>query len=324
MGTTHKKLMARLIQKKAKAGPMSLRQFYEKRDKVLILRSNGGLGDILVHRMMFEDFKRIHPGCHLTFACPQIYHEAVRDHPYLDEVLDCEKVDASAYLASYNTTSACCRHEIKMSPFSGKNRSDVWANHCGVELQHHNMHINLESAIKDQSKRTVEAHRDRQGPSILVSPISAMVGKNLRGSQLEGVINGLRDRGFYVYATHTTPIPECTNLRVPVMSGNIRQWMGYVYAADYVLSVDTATFHFAGGIGKPLTGIYTFCDGKVYGKYYDFILVQKHRDDGNWDCGPCYNWPDCPKTKHHLKPCLTELTPKMILDGVDKMIAKWP
>ena len=145
----------------------------------------------------------------------------------------------------------------------------------------------------------------------------------MREKLLEDVIKGLWDRGLYVFATHTTPIPECAKLKVPVMAGNIRQWMGYVYAADYVLSVDSAAFHFAGGIKKPLVGVFTFCDGKVYGKYYDFTLVQKHRDNGNWDCGPCYNWPDCPKSADSLKPCLTELTSEMILDGVDKMLSKY-
>jgi len=44
----------------------------------------------------------------------------------------------------------------------------------------------------------------------------------------------------------------------------------------------------AGGLGKPLCGIFTFADGKIYGKHYDFVLVQKHRDNGNWNCGSCF------------------------------------
>ena len=73
-----------------------------------------------------------------------------------------------------------------------------------------------------------------------------------------------------------------------------------------------------------MTGIFTFANGKTYGKYYDFILVQKHMDDGNWDCGPCYNYRICPKTQKELKPCLTELTEKEIKEGINKMFKKWP
>jgi ADP-heptose:LPS heptosyltransferase len=97
-----------------------------------------------------------------------------------------------------------------------------------------------------------------------------------------------------------------------------------IEAADYVVSVDSAAFHCAGGLGKPLTGIFTYCDGKVYGKYYDFVLVQKHRDNGDWPCGPCFHWPSCPKSKEMLKPCLTELTPDILADGLERMFQKWP
>jgi hypothetical protein len=80
----------------------------------------------------------------------------------------------------------------------------------------------------------------------------------------------------------------------------------------------------AGELKKPLVGVFTFADGKVYGRYYDFVLVQKHRDNGDWDCGPCYNWGNCTKTEKVPKPCLTEITAEMIIEGVDKMFDKWP
>lgn len=34
---------------------IGLRDFYNKRNKILVQRSCGGLGDIPMHRMMFED-----------------------------------------------------------------------------------------------------------------------------------------------------------------------------------------------------------------------------------------------------------------------------
>jgi hypothetical protein len=78
-------------------------------------------------------------------------------------------------------------------------------------------------------------------------------------------------------------------------------------------------------MGKPLVGVFTFADGTVYGRYFDFVLVQKHRNnDPEWTCGPCYNWGACPKTKSNPKPCLTEITVEMLLEGVDKMLEKWP
>jgi ADP-heptose:LPS heptosyltransferase len=320
-----KKLSSRFTKIKKRKTDYTLREFYEKRGTVLIFRAVGGLGDILVHRMIFEDIKALIPDGNLVFACPRKFHEAVRDHPCIDELVDSETVDTNQYIIMHNTSNACCRYEVTISPLSDKNRSDIWANHCGVRLKHHNMHIKLEDEIIEETKQEIEAVRNSDGPRVLFTPISAMYNKNLTKSQVTEVISGLRRRGLFVYSSHTIPIPALERLQVPVLSSSIRKWMGYVYNADYVVTVDTSTFHMAGGIGKPQTAVFAFTDGKVYGRYYkNWTLVQKHRDDGNWPCGPCYNWPDCPKTKNNPKPCLLEITPTMILAGIDKMLKSHP
>lgn len=318
--------MANIWAPKKANEPLSIRKFHEKRNKVLIVREVGGLGDILMHRMMFEDFKKLHPDCQIVFACPSQYHDAVADHPFIDEIIPSKNVNIHDYIVSYNTTSACTRHEMRYAPFSKNHRSDIWANHCGVNLTNHDMHIRMSPEIVEYGKRMVETVKQgHEGPSVLLCPISAMVVKNLNQKQLSGTVENLRSKGLFVFSLHTTFIQDLEKLDVPVITKqSIPQWMGIINAADYVVSVDTSVFHFAGGIGKPLTGIFTFADGKVYGRYFKFSLVQKHRDDGNWSCGPCYNWSLCPKTDKIPKPCLTEITPEMIIKGMDEMFKMWP
>lgn len=293
---------------------------------MLIVRAVGGLGDIFMHRMMFEDFKRLSPEIELTFACPKAYHEAVSDHPFLDHVIDCHPIDKHDYMVSYNTTTACGRYEMRIAPLADKHRSDIWANHCGVDLKNHDMHIKLSEEEKSEGRALIEKFRNRSGPTVAICPISAMKIKDLLPHQLNGLISGLIDRGLAPFGLHTHPVLEFLQMDEPCLSGlKIRQWMSVINQADYVVSVDTAAFHCAGGMGKPLTGIFTFADGMVYGKYFDFFLVQKHRNtDPEWTCGPCYNWGQCPKTKDTLKPCLTDLTSCNILEQVDRMLAKWP
>lgn len=305
---------------------MSLREFHERRNKILVFRGVGGLGDIFMHRMMFEDFKRLMPDAELHFACPKYYHDAVVDHPFIDKLLDASEVDKQNYIAHYNTTTACGRAEMRLAPFSGPHRSDIWAAHCGLLLTKHNMHISMTEAEKADGKNIIESHRDRSGPSVVITPVSAMQNKNLLEHQIVGLVNGLRDRGLFPLGMHDGPMWNFIKNDFPATSTKkIRQWMSILHEADYVISVDTAAFHCAGGMGKPLVGIFTFADGKAYGKHFDFFLVQRHRDDDpSWTCGPCYNWGACPKTKDNPKPCLTEITSEMILNKVDMMLAKWP
>ncbi len=300
-----------------------LSDFYEKRNKILIVRRIGGLGDILMHRMMFKDFKRLIPDAEIHFACPRVYHDSLIDHPYIDKILDVSEVDKGNYIVHYDTTSACGRYEMKLAPFSGDNRSDIWANHCGVILTEHDMHITITNMEQKEGKELIEKHRDREGPAVVFCPVSAMYGKNLLPKQMDCIIKGLYERNCYVFGLHYHAIPHLVQRDVPTICGlSLRQWMSVINQADYVVSVDTSSFHCAGGMRKPLVGIFTFSDGFVYGKYYDFILVQKHRNNGDWDCGPCYNWGACPKTKGQPKPCLTEITEEMLLEALDKMLDK--
>ncbi len=318
--------MPRFVKKKniKVPAPLTLREFHEKRNRVLLVRETGGLGDMLIHRMIFEDFKKIMPDAELTLACRPIYFPVMENHPYIDRVVDCHKVEPLDWIVHYNTTSACTRYEIGMAPFSGLHRSDIWAQHCGVFLKNHNMHLTITEEMKEAGKRLVGEIWDGSKPKVLFCPISAMTVKDLLPHQIDPAVEHLRNKGCFVYSTHKCPIPELHKIGVPVIYKiPFIHWMGVVNEADYVVTVDTSHFHLAGELKKPLVGIFTFADGKVYGRYFDFMLVQKHRDDG-WDCGPCYNWANCPKTTAVPKPCLTEITAEMIIQGIDKMLEKWP
>lgn len=299
---------------------LSPKAFYEKRNRVLIVRNTGGLGDILMHRMMFEDFHDLMPDIKLDFACPKQYHDAVADHPFLNRVLDVETVNRQDYFVWYNTSTICGRYEMKISPKSDKHRSDIWANHCGVELKKHEMHFRLTEHELANAKDLLSSKRYCSGPIVLFSPISAMVDKNLSDVQIRDVICGLKERKCCVIGLHYSPILEFIKNDVPVICGiNLRQWMAVIQQSNYVISVDTSQFHCAGGMKKPTLGIFTFVNGSTYGKYYKKALIlQGPCPLGH--CG-CYDWGICPAKNASPKPCGSGITAEMILKKVDTMLA---
>lgn len=318
--------MPNIKKKKVKVQPpFSVKQFNDNRNKVLITRGTGGLGDILMHRMMFEDFKILSPDTKIVFACPPRYFESISDHPFVDEVVDCRDVDPHEYVVHYNTTTVCNRHEHALAPLSGPHRSDIWARHCGVKLTSHDMHLSFDDEMQEYAENSIADIRNREGPKVVLCPYSAMTAKNLQPNQQKIIIEELHRRGCFVFATHHRPMPEIEALDCPVLHNlSMKQWMAVVNASDYVVTVDSAGFHCGGGLNKPMLGIFSIVDGKVYGKYFDFILVQKHRDNGDWDCGPCYWWSCCPKSKGPVKPCMLELDQKLLLEGIDRLFEKWP
>lgn len=306
----------KLIEKK----PLSIKQFYEKRNKILFLHQMGGLGDVFIHRMMFEDVKSLIPEAYIVLACLPEYIDAAKNHPYIDEVVDSKTVNHNDYLICYNTcVTVADRYEYKTAPFCKEHRADIWGKYIGLELKNHNMHFNINTEYGLSKLKEVKKNCQ---PSIAFIPTSAMASKSLNSCQIKGILSKLKD--FNIFGINKKIIPEFTELNIPFFTGqSIPQWMSIIASADYVISVDTAAFHLAGGLGKPLTGIFAWSDGKIYGKYFDFILVQKHRDNGNWDCGPCFKFNSCPKMSGARKPCI-EFTVDEIYSGIEKMLEKWP
>ena len=317
--------MPKVLMRPKSTTHLTLRYFHEHRNEVLIFRNIGGLGDILMHRMIFEDLKSMNPEMKIIFACPYQFHDAIKDHPFIDEVIDSRNLNIHDFNLAYNTTNCCSRYEMGIAPLADKHRSDIWANHCGVELAHHNMHISLSETELAWGREQIEKIQTSDGPKVLFCPLSAMSSKNLMAGQIIDTVKELRKLNCFVYSSHFHPIEEFDKINVPVLYDlKIREWMSIIMAADYVLSVDTSTFHFAGGMGKPVTGVFTWADGYVYGKYYPTAtIVQFHRNThSEWTCGPCYAWPECPLTDAGLKPCLTKINAAMIMKGVKSMMNK--
>lgn len=303
--------------------PLSLKDFHAKKDQILIWHDKGGLGDVLMQRMMFDDFKSLFPNSELIFACLPEYISAVEDHPCISKVLDSRMINPNDYLACYNTcVSIADRYENNHAP-SLEHRSDIWAKFCGIELKNHDMRFRLDPILVKSTRKKLEALTKNSLPIILFSPTSKMATKTLLPWQIKVIVE--ETKNYNLVGLHKDEIPELTKLGIPgIYNISIKEWMCYLTAADYVISVDSAAFHMAGGLKKPLMGIFTFADGVVYGKHFNFVLVQKHRKNGNWDCGPCFKFAGCPKCKTMLKPCLTEISKEMLTDGIAQLFSKFP
>jgi ADP-heptose:LPS heptosyltransferase len=316
--------MPSLNKKVYKPKPLSIKEFHAKRNRVLIWHDKGGLGDVYMHRMVFEDFKNIMPEAEFVFACLPEYMDAASDHPYISEVIDSRTVNPQDYIAVYNTcVTIADRYENMRAPYCLDHRSDIWAKYCGVELKHHNMHIRLDPVIHERVRENLQKFKQDGKALIGFAPVSKMITKTLLPHQLEAIAEATKDHVLLAY--HKEELEALKKYGIKTISKiSLKELACYFQEMDYIISVDTAAFHLAGGLNKPLMGIFTFADGKAYGKHFDFILVQKHRDNGNWDCGPCFKFGDCPKCRKPQKPCLTELTKEELQEGVRKMFEKWP
>lgn len=318
--------MLKLIKKKPK-NPISLKDHYERRNRILIKRRGGGFGDILMQRMMFEDLSQAFPDIDASFTCPIHYLEMAKHHPFMNAI-SIETVNEDQFGAVYDISTACRVHETRYGGDNREHRSDIWAAYCGFRLDHHDMHLKPQQDMLTHCNKALKYHNRENKPTILLATKSTNdefgMNKSLTQGQITDLVNNLRSK-YFVFTTHNEKQAIYDQLGVEQFTNiHPQAWIALVAIADYVISVDSATFHVAGGLKKPLVGIFTHTDGKVYGKYYDFVLVQKHKDNGDWACGPCFNMGFCPKTADALKPCLTDLPAADILRGFSEAVLKWP
>ena len=236
-----------------------------------------------------------------------------KNNPYI-ETIDFDKINESEYGIIYDISTACRVHESKFGKFNTTHRSDIWARYCGLKLESHNMHLTSDKVnINNPSKK----------PIVLFSPFSTGDAfgnaKSLNNDQIREVVYQLKEIGYLIITINSERKVIFDELGVEQFIGlKVNDWIKTVNSVDYVITVDTANFHIAGGLKKPLVGIFTFTNGKIYGKYYDFILVQK-----KMDCSPCFNVSNCPKSEKAQKPCSTDLTASEIIQALDKAVKKW-
>jgi ADP-heptose:LPS heptosyltransferase len=312
-----------LIRKKNK-NQISLKEHYNRRNKVLIKRRTGGYGDILMSRMMFEDFSKTFPEIEFYFSCPKPYMNFAEDHPYV-KTKDINSIEEKDYGIIYDITTACRVQEMKLMDKNKEHRSDIWAKFCGMEIKNHNPHFKCDKNLTKICKEYFEKINPTKKPIVLFTPLSSSqdigIPKSLTEKQIFEVVEELKSKGYFVFSIHNEKIDIFEKMGVyQFVEIKTNLWAALVNYSDYVISIDTATFHLAGCLKKPLVGIFSFTDGKIYGKYYNFKLIQKHKDNGNWSCGPCYYFINCPKSKEIQKPCLTELKGEDIIKGFFEVV----
>jgi ADP-heptose:LPS heptosyltransferase len=307
--------------KKQPIKPITLREHYERKDSILIKRRVGGYGDILMQRMMFEDFSKNLPQLKFTYCCPEAYLPFASNHPFV-KTQPWEKTDERNYGAIYDISTACRVHESRHGIKNTEHRSDIWAKHCGVDLNNHKMHLATDEKIDNFCRQHLAEYNPHNFKTILLALKSTScefgIAKSMTDDQIKDLINELKKRDFFVFTVHNEFLEVYEKNNVPqFVHVDQEMWKSFVNVSDFVISVDTATFHLAGGLNKKLVGIFSFTNGKIYGKYYNFTLVQRHFDNGNWDCGPCYNMTDCPKSCELVKPCMTSLQTSEIIEALD-------
>lgn len=304
---------------------IGIKKYNIAKNKICILRKTGGYGDLLVARMMFQDIKQIDSELEITFAVPNIYKQVVQNHPFIDNVVDCTKINDEDFLALYNITNICSAYEALHGKNTNKNRSDIWADHIGIKLKNHNMFLPKYTEYEDKIKSYFKKQGYQEGQKIIAfAPNSAVPIRNLNDNIIKYILEKLYREDIFVFIINSLPLLNYSN--IPFCRGsNFNEAMALVDICDAVISTDTGTLHCACGYKKPTIGIFNYVNGQVVGKYYDnLIIIQKNQDnDKDWTCGPCNDYSKCPyEIQNQVLYCNKKITSEMLDIGLSKLFQK--
>lgn len=104
--------------------------------RICVIRSVGGIGDILMITPSLMELKRRFPKIHLSFGIDRhttngdIYYELLKNASFIDSLIDARYVQHNSFDHTIDMSAVCIGYERRDLP--PRNRIDIFADHLGL------------------------------------------------------------------------------------------------------------------------------------------------------------------------------------------------
>jgi len=298
--------------------PLAPKAFSRARDgeSLLVLRQQGGIGDILMQTMVWGNLRRQFPSSRLTYALPMQFHPLLEGNPYLDAVVTPAIAGRSRFDHVGDISQICGEVENVTRPCM-THRADIWGQHLGVVMETHELTYTIFPHEAAWAREYVALLRPK--PIVAIVPYSADKRKDLPDATTQAIIDGLVvGLGCEVVVLHHQPTQF---RRAHAVSDLSLRWLGaFLSVCDLVISVDTGPMHLAAALKRPTIALFGSEDGRVFTTYYPTVsLIQEFV----LECQPCwYRTPCLANDGHNSRPgdCLLRLTPERVLTMAEERL----
>jgi ADP-heptose:LPS heptosyltransferase len=256
---------------------------------ILIKRSIGGLGDILMAGPGLKALKEKYKDKQIHFAIPKQYMPVMENLPFVDRVLNIEEpINTKRYFAIMDISSPCARYEtarLTSGKEVEKNRIEIYAEAMGVRelLSTYVPIYNITSEEKQWAKTFLASQKlDKNKPIVCLQLKSAEEYRDYPEPKYQELFNLLIDKynvillgssrdNFYYGIIDACGFP-------------IRKWAAVLGECDYFISVDTGPLHVAAALNIPTIALFGPIDYRIRCKGYKNIIAIT----ANLDCVPCW------------------------------------
>jgi ADP-heptose:LPS heptosyltransferase len=236
------------------------------KSSICIIRSVGGIGDVLMITPALRELKLRYPKSKLTFAVDRHttsgdnYYELVKNAPFIDHIIDARDVVHANYRHTTDISAVCIPYErVGLPPV---NRIDLFANYLGMaSLKDKRPFYRVEPSEKAQALDLVG---DKTGKLIFIS-VGSMEGKRCWSQGLNDkwpeLVSSLSQRipgvRFIVNDfTGKAPILKTYKNVIYLEQTSIRKLAALISISDHFVGPDSGPMHMAGALGVPSTVVF--------------------------------------------------------------------
>jgi ADP-heptose:LPS heptosyltransferase/GT2 family glycosyltransferase len=295
----------------------------------LVYRSLGGIGDLILTTPIVEAAFKTYPKFKITYSCPNKFLELFENNPFIDRLVPFEEsLPKQKWDIVSDLTRDCINYEVKHQPNVKLNRSEVFSEKCGFDLD------KLPRPKVFLSKGEILVAKDRLSDLSGKYKIGLVLKSNapVRGwpyfEELRDKIVTKYDADILEFCSKQpkewTPHPRVHK----VFGESLRSVSALLNECDLVVSPDTGLAHISSALRIPTIWIFTHIDGEVRTRGYDRVWVVQ---DTPKDCPagqpcwydvPCSNLPGNERELEKAPPCSVSIPSDAIMTRIDAILER--
>lgn len=246
---------------------------------LLVIRSLGGIGDILMTtpavRQLHEDF----PMAKITYATDRHstvgddYYQLVKNAGFINEVLDVRRMNKAAYDAWVDITSVCIRYE-NGGTGPPLNRIDIFSRACGIpRLRNPLPFYQVEPEERAWALKTLAPVRADGKYAVFLHTASFDAKRCWPVSKYRELLDLAaveRPDVMFLVSDFNNVLPDRRNYRnvLDVTNPNIRELAATIGQADLFIGPDSGPMHIAGTLGVPSLALFGSIPYQARTNYY--------------------------------------------------------
>jgi heptosyltransferase-2 len=289
---------------------------------ICIIRSLGGIGDVLMSTPMLRALKYRWPESRITYATDFQYMDgALKDvllyNPYIDELLQYQAVASKEYDLKTNITSVCVG--LEKPGVSVPNRIDLFAEHVGISLEKSGyLPVYI---VSDEEKKWAKEKLSRyprrrsDSPRIGIQVRSSTMSRswpiNMVRELAVRLVNELGAQVVMLDSSHGAGPVEVWNMPglIPLKDYGIRRTAAIIDEMDLIIAPDSGLMHIAGALNKKIVSIWAGTDPAARINHYPNAVSIAREEYACWPCW--YSSGAC--DKNYL--CIKSITVDEVLEA---------